>query len=198
MDDYDSDEEDMIALATTATAVATSHYNENHISKEPCRKSKLTGKEYIAELVDGNPVRMYENLCTDKLIFKKLCDILTIEGSLCDRGGVSVDEQVGMFLYTIGHDKRSRIVQERYQNYGETVSRHINTILDTVVSLAPKFLQRTKPDTPKEIINDPRFFLYFKTATLYKGWLSMQIPQGVPDQFKSLIDVELEASIGGN
>ncbi|KAF6166200.1 hypothetical protein GIB67_023910, partial [Kingdonia uniflora] len=63
---------------------------------------------------------MYENLRMDKLVFKKLCDILTMEGSLRDTRGVSVDEQVGMFLYTIGHDERSRIVQERYQHSEET------------------------------------------------------------------------------
>ncbi|KAF6140241.1 hypothetical protein GIB67_000289 [Kingdonia uniflora] len=84
MGDYDSDEEDMIVLAATVAIVATSHYYENHISKEPCRNSKLTGKEYIVELVDGNPIRMYENLCLDKLVFKKQCDILTTEGSLRD------------------------------------------------------------------------------------------------------------------
>ncbi|KAF6149843.1 hypothetical protein GIB67_010917 [Kingdonia uniflora] len=65
MGDYDSDEEDMIAMA----AVATSHYYENHILNEPCRNSKLTGKEYIVELVDGNPLQMYKNLRMDKLIF---------------------------------------------------------------------------------------------------------------------------------
>ncbi|KAF6167769.1 hypothetical protein GIB67_027547 [Kingdonia uniflora] len=59
MGNYDSNEEDMIALATTAAAtVVASHYYENHISKEPCRNLKLTGKEYIAELVDSNPVRI--------------------------------------------------------------------------------------------------------------------------------------------
>ncbi|KAF6156991.1 hypothetical protein GIB67_039752 [Kingdonia uniflora] len=139
MGDYDFDEDYMIALAATA-AVAASHYYENHISKEPCRNSKLTGKEYIAELVDGNHVRMYENLRMDKLVFKKLFDIITTEGSLRDTRGVSVDEQVGMFLYTIGHDECNRIVQERYQHSREIVSCHFNTVLDVTVSLAPKFL----------------------------------------------------------
>ncbi|KAF6169393.1 hypothetical protein GIB67_002880 [Kingdonia uniflora] len=110
MGDYDSNEEDMIALA--AAAIAASHYCENNISKEPCRNSKLTGKKYIVELVDGNPVRI-------------------------------------------------KIVQERYQHSGETVRRHFNTALDVVVSLAPKFLQRAKPDTLKEILNDIRFFSIF-------------------------------------
>ncbi|KAF6137393.1 hypothetical protein GIB67_036430 [Kingdonia uniflora] len=110
MGDYDSNEEDMIALAATTTTVVAFHYYENHISKEPCRNSKLTDKEYIAELVDGNPVWMYKNLRMDKLLKKKLCGILTIEGSLRDTRGVSVDEQVGLFLYTIGHDECSRIV----------------------------------------------------------------------------------------
>ncbi|KAF6151539.1 hypothetical protein GIB67_016351, partial [Kingdonia uniflora] len=63
---------------------------------------------------------MYENLRMDKLIFKKLCDILTMEDSLRDTRGVSIDEQEGMLLYTIGHDECSRIVQERYQHYGKT------------------------------------------------------------------------------
>ncbi|KAF6174013.1 hypothetical protein GIB67_039964 [Kingdonia uniflora] len=110
MGDYNFDEEDMIVLA--ATAAAASHYYENHISKEPCIDSKLTGKEYIAELVEGNPIRMYENLRMNKLVFKNLCDSSTTEGSLRDTRGISVDEQVGIFFYTIGHDERSRIVQE--------------------------------------------------------------------------------------
>ncbi|KAF6165232.1 hypothetical protein GIB67_030414 [Kingdonia uniflora] len=44
----------MIVMAATAALVAASHYYENHISKDPCRNSKLTGKEYIAELVDDH------------------------------------------------------------------------------------------------------------------------------------------------
>ncbi|KAF6175089.1 hypothetical protein GIB67_039002 [Kingdonia uniflora] len=92
MSDYDSDKEDMIALVVTTAAIAASHYYENRISKESCRNSKLTGKKYIVELVDDNPVRIYENLHMDKVVFKKLCDILTTECSLCDTRGVSVDE----------------------------------------------------------------------------------------------------------
>ncbi|KAF6145537.1 hypothetical protein GIB67_037570 [Kingdonia uniflora] len=162
MGDYDSDKEDMIVLAVTIAAVAASHYYVNYILKEPCRNSKLTGKEYIAELVNGNPVQMCENLRMNKHVFQKLCDILRMEGSLRDTRGVDVDEQVAIFLYAIGHDERNRIVKERYQHFGETISRHFNTVLDVVVSLAPKFWQPVKSDTPNEILNDPRFFPYFK------------------------------------
>ncbi|KAF6142778.1 hypothetical protein GIB67_023260 [Kingdonia uniflora] len=158
MGDYDSDEEDMIAFAAIAAAVTTSHYYINHISKDPCRDLNLNGKEYIAELVNGNLVRMYENLSMNKHVLQKLYDILRTKCSLQDARGVDVDEQVAMFLYAIRHEEHNKIVQKRYQTSKEIASRHFNTILDVVISLVPKFLQPAKPDTLNEILNNLRFF----------------------------------------
>ncbi|XP_026442293.1 putative nuclease HARBI1 [Papaver somniferum] len=78
--------------------------------------------------------------------------------------GVRVEEKVAIFMLAVGHNERNRVLQERFQHSGETISRHFNAVLDAIVQLADDFLQPAGPCTPDEIRDNPRFYPYFKNC----------------------------------
>jgi hypothetical protein len=43
-----------------------------------------------------------------------------------------VEEMVAMFLVIVGHGVGNRMIQERFQHSGETVSRHFHRVLHGV------------------------------------------------------------------
>ena len=97
--------------------------------------SILTGAQKTKELLEGHPVRFYEQIRLEKHIFYLLRDALCERGLLKDTKRMTVDEQLLMFLHTIGHNVRNRVIQDRYQHSGEPIGRHFNIVLDAINGL---------------------------------------------------------------
>lgn len=110
----------LLDVATAVTDVVGARYEVKE-----CRTSSLTGKQYIAELLapSTNSRRVLEVLRMSREIFLELCQWLEDRGLLTSTRFVNVDEQVAMFVWTIGHNASNRDVQERFQHSGDTVSR---------------------------------------------------------------------------
>ncbi|GLT38205.1 hypothetical protein SLA2020_124690 [Shorea laevis] len=69
----------------------------------------------------------------NRAAFNRLCDLLLTEGKLKNSGSVLVKEQVAMFLYILGHDKKNRVIKLNFIQSGESVSRHFNKVLNVVI-----------------------------------------------------------------
>jgi len=71
-----------------------------------CRTSSLKGKQYIPELLapSTNSRRVLEVLRMSCEIFLELCQWLEDRGLLTSTRFVNVDEQVAIFVWTIGHN----------------------------------------------------------------------------------------------
>eukprot|EP00268_Persea_americana_P058592 TRINITY_DN7101_c0_g3_i1.p1 TRINITY_DN7101_c0_g3~~TRINITY_DN7101_c0_g3_i1.p1 ORF type:complete len:401 (+),score=57.59 TRINITY_DN7101_c0_g3_i1:669-1871(+) len=121
----------------------------------------LTGADYI-DYVLRSDIRCREDFRMDSEVFYKLCDILHSKNLLRHTKGLRIEEQLAIFLLTIGHSRRNRILQERLHHSGETISRHFNNVLDAIVSLASDFFQSPGSATPPEIANNPIFYPYFQ------------------------------------
>ncbi|XP_058071305.1 uncharacterized protein LOC131220387 [Magnolia sinica] len=67
-----------------------------------------------------------------------------------------------MFLYTLGHNVRNRVIGHRFIRSGETVSRHFHSVLDAIVSLYPIFVKQAGPATPSEIQTNTNWAAYFQ------------------------------------
>ncbi|KAL5729509.1 hypothetical protein ACHQM5_002449 [Ranunculus cassubicifolius] len=160
----ESDDEDMIIVAAAATSALAACYYQNNISKVPCRDSSLSGENWVKEILseESNPKRCQENFRMEKHVFWRFVDLLESRGLLAHSSGVRIEEQLAIFMLTVGHNKRNRLLQERFQHSGETISRHFNTVLDAIVTLAEDFFQPANPTTPLEIHEDQRFYPYFK------------------------------------
>ncbi|KAK9167730.1 hypothetical protein Scep_002921 [Stephania cephalantha] len=173
MDDFDLELDDMELVAA-----ATGYYYYNNIHKQPCPKPLLSRSGFMDEILSGDEERCREMLRMDKKVFFKLCDILRKKDLLHDTSGVKIEEQVAIFLNIIGHNERNRVIQERFQHSGETISRHFNNALKAIKSLSREILQPPDPATPSEVLTSSRFYPYFKDCI--GAMDGMSIPANVP------------------
>jgi hypothetical protein len=96
-------------------------------TKQPCRTSILTGDAYVKELLAEtvNRRREFEVLRMPSSSFVQLAKWCVQQGVLCrSRKGVTVEEQLAIFLYIVGHNSSNRDAQERFQHSGETITRY--------------------------------------------------------------------------
>lgn len=158
MDDFDLELDEMELVAAAA-----GYYYYNSITKQPPRPSiSPSGSGFMSEVLNGPDDLCREMLRMDKHVFHKLADILRQRGLLRDTPGVMIEEQLAIFLNIVGHNERNRVIQERFQHSGETISRHFNNVLKAIKSLSREFLQPPPLSTPPEVLESNRFYPYFK------------------------------------
>ncbi|KAK4840180.1 hypothetical protein QYF36_001770 [Acer negundo] len=178
MDDFDIELDEMELVAAAA-----GYYYYNSITKRPQRGMSLSGNGFMTQVLEGHDDVCREMFRMDKHIFHKLCDILRQRGMLRDTSGVMIEEQLAIFLNIVGHNERNRVIQERFQHSGETISRYFNNVLKAIKSLSREFLQPPPFSTPAEILNSKRFDPYFKDCIgVIDG---MHIPAHVPAKDQS-------------
>ena len=131
---------------------------------QPMHTSELSGREYLKEVLNcKNPRRCPEVLGMKVEVFQFLCLELQRKGKLCASKHVDVDEQVGMFLWTVVKAASNREVQERFQRSGDTVSRHFHQVLKAITFLIPEWIMLPiKPITIADTVSsNSKFYPYF-------------------------------------
>ncbi|KAK3018390.1 hypothetical protein RJ639_003845, partial [Escallonia herrerae] len=128
MEDVDLELDEMELVAAAA-----GYYYYNSITNQPLRSISPSGSGFMTELLSGPDDLCREMLRMDKHVFHKLCDSLRQRAMLRDTPGVSIEEQLAIFLNIVGHNERNRVIQERFQHSGETISRHFNNAKESLV-----------------------------------------------------------------
>ena len=140
--DYDSKEEKFwIVFPLVGKMVA---YFQRHYDKRPMRTSILCGKDYMAEVRDGNPTNCHDMFCVTLDLFYHLVDELKQHGYLKEGKGMYVQEAVAIFLYIVGHNTRMRPVGDRFQHSTETVSCQFCRVLRAIHTYGQHLI---KPDS---------------------------------------------------
>lgn len=139
----------------------------NYIPKELGRGSASTGAKFVDEVLNGQNKHCLENFRMDKHVFYKLCDILQAKGLLRHTNRIKIEEQLAIFMFIIGHNLRTRAVQELFRYSGETISRHFNNVLNAIMAISLDFFQPPGSEIPPEILEDPRFYPYFKVNHIW-------------------------------
>jgi hypothetical protein len=85
----------------------------------------LSGEAWVLELMTGHPDRIQNNLGISLDVFQSLLRVLQSNGCVQSRNGVSVEEQLAIFLYTCVTGLSTRHVGERFQRSSETIARYI-------------------------------------------------------------------------
>ncbi|KAH0773045.1 hypothetical protein KY290_010182 [Solanum tuberosum] len=75
---------------------------------------------------------------------------------------VRVEEQLAIFLFTLAHNERNRVVQNRFQHSGETISRYFNKCLKACLRLGKYYVKQAGKDISHEISSNPFFYPWFK------------------------------------
>ncbi|XP_047311257.1 uncharacterized protein LOC124914701 [Impatiens glandulifera] len=171
----------MDEMELVAAAAGYNYYSS--LAKLPRRDKSPSGTGFLAEVLTGEDEVCREMLRMDKHVFCKFSDILRQKAMLRDTHGVLIEEQLAMFLIIIGHREKNRVIQERFQHSGETISRHFNNVLKAVKSLSREFLQSPPQSTPPEIRDNKRYYPYFKDCIgVIDG---MHLPAHVPAKDQS-------------
>ncbi|KAL2344127.1 hypothetical protein Fmac_005412 [Flemingia macrophylla] len=153
----------------------------NHVPKElSCLASN--GVKFIDEVLDGKNGCCLENFRMDKHVFCKLCDILQAKGLLHHTNRIKIEEQLAIFMFIIGHNLRTRAVQELFHYSGETISRHFNNVLNAIMSISMDFFQPPGYGVPSEILQNPRFYPYFKDCVGAIDGIHVPVTVGVDEQ----------------
>ncbi|KAM1575948.1 hypothetical protein PS2_032196 [Malus domestica] len=139
------------------------HYSR--LNKEPCMTSHFSGRQYVIELLNGHPHRLFDIVRMDKNTFRNLCSTLKELNFLQDDRSVCVEEAVCMFLFTISHTIRNRVIAETFQHSKETVSRQFNRVLKAICRLGTRIIQPPNMDTtPSEILGNPKYDPWFQNC----------------------------------
>lgn len=136
----------------------------NYVPKEISRGLGYSGAKFVDEVLNGQNERCLENFRMDKHVFYKLCDILQAKGLLRHTNRIKIEEQLAIFMFIVGHNLRTRAVQELFRYSGETISRHFNNVLNAIMAISLDFFQPPGSDIPSAIFEDPRFYPYFKAS----------------------------------
>lgn len=81
-----------------------------------------------------------------------LCNLFRERGLLRDNAGVSIEEQVSMFLLIICHNQRFRVVHLAFRRSIETVHRHFHQVLYVVCELRYEMIKPPSTQTmPKSL-----------------------------------------------
>ena len=100
--------------------------------------------------------------------FVNLCAIFRERSLLVDSRWISVEEQVRIFLQTLGHGHKNRMVQQSLQYSGETISKYFNRVLRAVVEWAPNIIcpKESLTSILRHIIEyaNGKYYPFFKNA----------------------------------
>ncbi|XP_050877618.1 uncharacterized protein LOC127081403 [Lathyrus oleraceus] len=165
-EDGNDDDDDEFFQQASFVAALIGEYAVSQLCKEPCRTSELSGHAWVQEILQGNSTRCYEMFRMEKHIFNLICTKL-VEHGLKSSKRMGVEEMVAMFLVVVGHGVGNRMIQERFQHSGETVSRHFHRVLRACLKLSMKYIKPEDPtfhDCHSKIKNDQRYWPFFKNA----------------------------------
>ena len=165
MDNALTDEDDMeffIFCAQSVALICVIGYYYSYGLRNRVHESSLLGNGFVNEMIIGHERVSFDLLRMNTSCWLRLCDELRSRHLLCDSRNVSVEEQVTIFLYTIGHNVRNRVMQNRFQHSGETISRYFNKVLNAIVMLSKHYITPPTQDTPLEISSKSICYPYFK------------------------------------
>lgn len=110
------------AYAMQVVGVAMTLYSSPLYWKQEYHNSKLSGAEWVQELLEGHPDQIWTELGVRLHVFLILVHELQPLG-LADGRSVGVKEQVDIFLYMCVTGLSIQHVGERFQRSNETISK---------------------------------------------------------------------------
>ncbi|XP_075663235.1 uncharacterized protein LOC142632782 [Castanea sativa] len=164
--DSDLDLTDDIVLAAYIAGCACVAYVETYMTKVPMHTNIQMGYEWVQYILNGNEQKCRNIFRMSSHVFRQLCNTLRTQYGYNGTKRVCVEESVAMTLVVLGHASGNRVVQDRFQHSGETVHRHVATIVTLLATvMAPDIIKpadRTFRNVPEHIQHSDRYWPHFK------------------------------------
>ncbi|KAG8047894.1 hypothetical protein GUJ93_ZPchr0008g13997 [Zizania palustris] len=142
-----------------------------HISYGPMDERDRIRLDYLNTKIWKNDVTCVNMLRLNRASFFRFCTLFRERGLLVDTTHISVEQQIAMFLNTVGHNLRNRLVGTNFDRSGETISRYFNKVLHAIGELRNELIRPPSMATPTKIEGNPRWDPYFKVWILNIGFV---------------------------
>ncbi|KAL4564309.1 hypothetical protein LXL04_028369 [Taraxacum kok-saghyz] len=143
-----------------------------YIYKEPCMTLDQTGEMWMNDVLNGSPIRNANAFRMHPNVFVKLGRELELKYGLKSSNKMLSVEKLGIFVYILAVGLSNRDVGERFQRYGDTISRAFHEVLEAITARGKCFqglacdIIRPKDPTfqsiPLQMKEDKRYMPYFK------------------------------------
>ena len=121
-----------------------------------------TGHQYMLELLNQHPDRMFNKICIYRLCFDMLIQVLRQQTGLQNSKYLTLEEHVMIFVYVISQQATNRMAMEDWQHFGSTISVVFTRICKVIASLSQTFIKPPNFDAiPDEIRWNPKYYPYF-------------------------------------
>lgn len=144
-----------------------SNFRNGPYNRVPTSTSSLTGSLFVQELLNGSSITCYELMRMEKNNFVSLCHIFREKGWLVNSRHVNVEEKMTMFLMTISHNLRNRLIKNRFQHSGQTVHKFFHEVLIAMMKFSKEMITPPSFDDNSSGIANHRLRQIFKVRYLY-------------------------------
>lgn len=150
--------------------VASSKEDRQHRNKQ-----RRVACPFYKHIIQSNNTNLHHQICMSRVAFFCLAKILRKKGKIINTVNIKLEEQLVMFLHTLGHNLRNRKIGHKFGLSGEIVSRHFHKVLRAITTLHKDYLLPLAPTTPLEIVGKSHFDPFFKLNILLSSILVMHI-----------------------
>lgn len=157
-----------LGVLVVILAIIRWQQRRHYLNRSPRKYGPLVDRDLVRqtrldELYNSTDTNCINQLRMRKAVFWKLSHRLRDAGLLHDTMHVSVEEKLAMFLHTVGHNLRNRVIGFFVLRSSETVSRYFNEVLKALCYLAKDMIKLRSTETHPKIMSNPsRFYPYFK------------------------------------
>jgi len=116
----------------------------------------------LNKIFNCNDIECVNMLRMRRAPFFNLCNLLRDRNLLRDTINNTMEEQVAMFLYVVGHNHRFRVIHQTFRRSIETVSRYFREVLYDIGELRGEMIRPLSTETSLKIRTSPRWYPYFK------------------------------------
>lgn len=164
-------EDEFIFLIHPTLEEATSSQSSE---KKAIHNSVRNGATFIHEALTGHEALCRRRFHMEREIFEALVQRLRENNLLVDSRYVSVEEQLGIFLYAISKNASNRTLQDQFQHSGETISRHFRSVLNALTQLTCNYI-RLPSLHQHRILRQPKFAPYFQVMYLFNWYIKEKL-----------------------
>ncbi|KAL5580016.1 hypothetical protein UlMin_012458 [Ulmus minor] len=160
---WDEEFECLIDLTLGLMALNEGQRYVNRIQRMPMHTSIRTGHQYMMELINDHPDRLFNKIRMYRPCFEMLIQVLRQQTALQNSRFLTLEEQVMIFIYVISQKATNRMAMEDWQHSGSTISIVFTRICKAIASLSPIFIKPPNlDDVPDEIRFNPKYYPYFQ------------------------------------
>jgi len=151
-----------VTLIATGVAIIEQEKNRIYISREPHINAVAQQEFYIDSILNRGDRHCVDQIRMKPVVLYRLCDVLTSRDLLRSTQNVSIREQVIVFLQIVGQNQRFCFISGIYYRSVETIHHYFRIVLKAVLKLYKHLIKDPDDTVPAEIMNNRRFYPYFK------------------------------------